>query len=128
MSTYLLAWFPMLFLAVVNGILREAFIKKRTDESTAHQISTVTLIFFLGCYIYYIIQRFPPLSFQQAVLVSLIWMVLTLLFEFGMGLFRGLRCSAMLADYNLLKGRLWALVPLWILISPPLFFWVLPRQ
>jgi succinate dehydrogenase/fumarate reductase cytochrome b subunit len=50
-------------------------------------------------------------------------MLLTLLFEFSFGRYQGQSWNAMLAEYNLLKGKLWALVPLWILLAPLLFFY-----
>ena len=124
MITYFLAWFPMIVLAVLNGLFRESVIRKWASETTAHQLSTATLILLLGLYIYFILRRFPPVSVGQAFAIGLWWMVLTLIFEFGMGLFRGMSWPAMLADYNLLKGRLWVFVPVWILVSPAFISWL----
>jgi len=52
----------------------------------------------------------------------LFWLVLTLLFEFGFGRYRGNSWEKLFTDYNLLKGRLWILIPLWLAIAPYLFF------
>jgi len=119
---YILAWFPMLLLAVLNGALRDLGYKKHVGDLTAHQISTVTLIILFAFYIGYIIHRFPPSSSIQAILIGTIWVVLTLSFEFSFGRYRGNSWSALFADYNILKGRIWILIPLWILIAPYLFY------
>jgi hypothetical protein len=119
---YFLAWFPMLLLAIANGALREFIFKKYTGELTAHQLSTFSLLLLFAIYI-----RMPPVSANQAILVGLFWLVLTLLFEFGFGRFRGNSWETMFADYNLLKGRLWILIPVWIAIAPYVFFKLMNR-
>ncbi|MEW6447103.1 MAG: hypothetical protein AB1426_03305, partial [Bacillota bacterium] len=55
--------------------------------------------------------------------IGLIWLVLTVAFEFGFGHFvMGHSWSRLLHDYNLLKGRLWVLVLLWVAIAPYVFY------
>jgi hypothetical protein len=44
---------------------------------------------------------------------------MTLAFELGFGRFvEHLSWSTMLADYDVTSGRIWALVPLWLLVGP----------
>lgn len=127
MLPYLLAWFPMLLMAVVNGLLREFIFKKFTGDLAAHQLSTITLLLFFALYCWILLARFPPSSVLQALVVGALWVCLTLTFEFGFGLYRGNSWNVLLADYNLLKGRLWVLVPIWLL-SAPLFFYLLHQK
>lgn len=89
MTKYLLFWFPMLLIAVVNGMLREFVLKKYMAGLQAHQFSTLTLIVLVAFYIGFIVRRFPPVSSGQALLIGVIWMIMTLAFEFGFGLYRG---------------------------------------
>ncbi len=119
---YLLAWFPMLLLAIGNGALREFILKKYVGELTAHQLSTFSLLILFTIYIGLVIKFIPPASANQALLVGSFWLALTLLFEFGFGRYRGSSWSTLLEDYNLLKGRLWILIPLWVALAPYLFF------
>jgi len=119
---YFLAWFPMLLLAIANGALRDLVYKKYLGELAAHQVSTLSLIIFFAVYIGFIIKWIPPASANQAMLVGLLWLVLTLAFEFGFGRYRGNSWEKMFADYNLLKGRVWILLPAWVAIAPWLFF------
>ena len=122
MLKYFLLWFSMLLIAITNGALRDLWYKKYTGELTAHQISTVTLIIFFALYIGYIIQRFPPSSSTQAVFIGIIWMIMTLVFEFGFGRLRGNSWQALLKDYNLSAGRIWIFIPVWLVIAPYIFY------
>ncbi len=122
MFKYFLAWFPMLLLAILNGTLREFVFKKYVSDLAAHQLSTVVLIILFAFYIGSTIYRFPPASSTQSILIGLMWVVLTLCFEFGFGRARGNSWFALLADYNVLKGRIWILIPVWVLIAPYIFY------
>ncbi len=122
MFKYLIAWFPMLILAILNGIFREGVIKNYVDDFAAHQLSTFTLLILFSIYIWLVISRFPPASSQQALLTGLLWLVLTLGFEFGFGRYRGNSWDMLLGEYNLLEGKLWVLIPLWVAIAPYLFY------
>jgi hypothetical protein len=51
--------------------------------------------------------------------VGLLWLVLTVAFEFLLGHYvSGATWETQLADYNLLRGRLWPLVLLTTLLAP----------
>jgi hypothetical protein len=82
---YLLAWLPMMVIAVGNGTLRDLGYKKYVGELRAHQISTFTLIIFLGIYVKYFVSAVPPASGRQAIGMGLLWLTMTLCFEFGLG-------------------------------------------
>lgn len=122
MLTYILLWFPMLVIAIINGVIREFVFKKFLGDLAAHQLSTLSLILFFAIYIRFVIMRFPPPSASMALLIGLVWVLMTLCFEFGFGRFRGNSWDTLLQDYNLARGRLWVLIPLWVLVAPYLFF------
>jgi hypothetical protein len=119
---YLIAWFPMLLIAIANGAARDLIYKRYVGDLTAHQISTFSLILLFAIYTWYIVSRYPPASGTEAILAGLLWMILTLAFEFGFGRARGNSWDKLLADYNLLKGRLWVLIPIWVAIAPYIFY------
>lgn len=119
---YLLLWFPMLFIAILNGTLREFVFRKFTGELTAHQLSTITLLLFFSIYIHVVVTKIPPGSSFNALLIGLMWVILTLIFEFGFGRYRGNSWETLLHDYNLVKGRIWLLIPVWVAIAPYLFY------
>lgn len=128
MWKYLVAWVPMVAIAVLNGAVRDAWYAKRTSELRAHQLSTASLLLLLGAYIWFIIGLLPPGSGAEALAVGLVWLVLTLACEFLFGHFVARRAwSRILHDYNVLAGRIWLLVPMWVAIAPYAFL-TLQRQ
>ncbi len=122
MLTYFLCWFPMLLIAIANGSARDLWYKQYLGELRAHQLSTVSFLIVLAIYIAFIIKKFPPPSGLWAMGIGLFWVMLTLLFEFGFGLLRGNSFNDLLGDYNIFKGRLWILIPAWLLLAPYLFY------
>lgn len=122
MLKYFLCWFPMLLLAIINGTARDLWYKKYVGEITAHQISTVSLILLFGFYIWLVMKKYPAKSGTQAIYVGLFWLTLTLAFEFGFGLMRGRTLTQLLGEYDIMKGRIWILIPVWVILAPYLFF------
>jgi hypothetical protein len=123
MWRYAVAWLPMIGIAIANGALREWWLLPRYGDDRAHQISTLLLLALFTLYIGPVMRAWPPRSASQAWAVGGMWLVLTLAFEFSLGLYGGLTGPEMLYDYNLFAGRLWILVPLWLALAP----WVLSR-
>jgi len=119
----ILFWIPMIFIAILNGIIRNYGYQKYTGELTAHQISTVTAIILLGFYIWLIIPFLKLQSANQAIAVGFIWLGLTIAFEFIFGHFVvGHPWDKLFADYKIWEGRLWILVLIWTTIAPYLMF------
>jgi hypothetical protein len=123
MIRYVLAWIPMLVIAVANGVLRQVTFAKVMPELRAHQLSTLIGSVLLGAFIWLVIRAWPPSSGGQALLIGLVWMLLTVAFEFFMGLVLAHRpLSQVLHDYNLLAGRVWVLLLIWLAAAPWVFF------
>ncbi|GAB4092532.1 hypothetical protein [Flaviaesturariibacter terrae] len=127
MFRYLLLWFPLLLIAILNGTLRDLGYRRVLGELRAQQLSTLTLLLLLALYIGFVLRRYPPASAAQALGIGVLWLLATLAFEFGFGRWRGHSWSDLLADYNLLRGRLWLLVPLWVAIAPFFYFRLMQR-
>ncbi len=121
-ATYLATWFVMLLISIANGAVRDFTYGKHMSELAAHQLSTVTSIFLLGITIWGIVRLFPPSSRQEAICIGLSWMVLTIVFEFLFFHFIGGHSwEQLLANYNILKGRVWILVLAWVAAAPYVF-------
>jgi len=120
---YVLLWVPMLVIAVANGALRQATFAKSMSELRAHQLSTLIGSVLIGAFVWFVIRIWPPLSGAQALRIGLVWLLLTVAFEFFMGLVLARRPMAqVLLDYNLLAGRVWVLFLLWLTAAPWVFF------
>lgn len=126
---YVLAWIPMMAIGIINGTLRVVTYGKVLNELRAHQVSTITGVFLLGIYIWLILSFWTPTSLSQALLIGILWLGLTVTFEFLFGHYiAGHSWSQLLRDYNLFAGRIWLLVLIWITIAPPLFYRFLTRS
>lgn len=123
MIRHLLYWFVLMAIGVANGILRGATYGTLMPDLAAHQLSTVTGIIFTGLAVWLLWIYRPLESARKAWIVGGVWFLLTILFEFGFGHFIvGHSWQHLLADYNILEGRVWALFLAWILIMPYFFF------
>jgi len=116
----LATWFLFMILAIANAVIREAVYTSFLDELRAHQLSTFTLmiIFFIGTFL---VLRFTGLKLtdQQTFLMGTIWVIMTISFEFLAGHYAfGNSWEKLVADYNILKGRIWILIPITTFVSP----------
>ena len=119
---HLLAWIPMIFLAILNGGLRDFTYGQAVSQDLAHQISTITLILVFAVYVWFLGRIWPLASLRQAALVGTVWLILTVAFEFAIGHFiSGLSWDEMFRAYDLLSGNLWMLVPLSVGLLPTVF-------
>jgi hypothetical protein len=123
MWKYLTAWFVMLLVSVANGAIRDFTYGNHMDELTAHQLSTVSSVLLLGFVIWRFVRLYPPSSGQEAISIGLLWVALTVAFEFLFFHYVGGHSwSELLANYNVLKGRVWVFVLAWVAIAPYVFF------
>lgn len=122
MSKYLAAWIAMLVVSIANGVMREFTYGRHMSELAAHQLSTATSVLLLGVVIWVFGRRHPPASARHALAIGLGWAALTVAFEFLFFHFVGGHSwSELLANYNVLEGRVWVLVVLWIAVAPLAF-------
>ena len=123
MWRYALAWVGMLVLAIANGALRQATFGRVLPELRAHQLSTLIGSVLMGAFMWVVLRWWPPASRREAIAIGLLWVSLTVAFEFFMGLvLLGRPVAQVLADYNVFAGRVWVLFLLWLTVAPWLFF------
>ena len=128
-ALYLGAWLPMVAIAIANGSLRQGWYGQFMGELTAHQLSTAIALVLFTAYIWVILRRWPPTGRRQALAIGLLWLTLTLAFEFLFGHYIADHSWArLLADYDLAAGRVWVLIPLWIGLAPLVFHQIRERQ
>ena len=123
MLTYFLFWFALLAVAIGNGALREQTFARSLPELRAHQLSTAIGAAAMGVLIWFIMLKWPPGSGREALLVGLLWLSLTVVFEFFMGIvLRKRPWAEVIGAYDLRHGRVWVLLLLWIAVAPWLFY------
>ena len=94
--------------------------KPAVGDLAAHQISSVIFIAVILS-VTFAILKFSHLELSdfEALLMGAIWFCLTITFEFAAGHYVfGNPWEKLLADYNILEGRIWSLVLLTILLAP----------
>jgi hypothetical protein len=120
---YFLLWFPMVIIAIINGTIRQLFFTNFSDELGSHQLSVISGITFFAIYIWFITGKWEIESALMAIKIGLMWLVMTVIFEFLFGHYvMGNSWEKLLHDYNLLEGRLWVVILIWTTISPSVFY------
>lgn len=117
---FLLVWFGFVPVAILNGIVRENFYGRMVGELLAHQISTViaSVAFILLAFVL-LRNEVIGLSKGRLMVMGLVWVVMTILFEFGFGHYVvGHSWDKLVMDYDLTKGRVWSLFLLSSWLTP----------
>lgn len=122
MLKYLIIWLGMPFIAILNATIREILFVKSLNEKAAHRLSVLTIIILLSVYLCFILNKYRFENLSQAMWTGIMWVVLTVGFEFSLGALRKRPLSELLSAYNIFSGDLWLLVPSFILIAPILFY------
>ena len=115
----LLVWCALLVLAVANGAVRETLITPRLGERAGHALSTLMLSAGILAVSWLTIGWLRPADPGGALALGGLWVALTLAFEFLAGHYAFKSpWSKLLADYNVLRGRIWILVVLTTGMAP----------
>lgn len=123
MKTKILFWIPLTVIAVLNGLFRTFVLTRFLEEQHARQISSLMMLVLLFWYTEFVYDKLAIRKASDAWTTGVIWLLLTVALEFCLGFFVSkLSLQAILADYNMLAGRLWPLVLLGALLAPYLYY------
>ncbi len=113
-------WFGFVALAALVSGVRTAVLLPALGEHRAHQAATVaTAALVLAATVLFV--RATRLRMGEAVRVGLLWLTMSIVAEFVLlHYWLGVAWSRLFADYDLRRGRLFALVLLTELVGPPL--------
>ena len=124
---YTIAWIGLAIIGIINGVIREVGYGKFLGELLAHQVSSVTGIILFGLFTWCLTLRWRMQSSGQAFTIGIIWLALTIAFEFLFGHYVMKHpWSRLFYDYNILEGRVWILVLVWITIAPYVIYRLRP--
>jgi len=122
---YLLGWIGLCAIAIANGVLREKTYGRTLGELRAHQLSTVLAIVVTTVAVYGLSRCFPLPTYALAWRVGGAWLLMTVVFEFVFGRVVAKHSwQRLLADYNLLAGRVWGVFLLWLFALPAIMHWL----
>ena len=114
----LLIWFCIIPAAILNGGFRNYILDKYLPTTIALALSGIILSGLILLITALLLPRARNLSKKDCIITGLIWMILTVCFEFYFGLSSGAGWHELLQAYNPLSGNLWILVVLSTLFAP----------
>ncbi len=122
-NIYFVAFFSWIFfipVPILNGLFREYFLKFYILPDTANLLSTVILSGLFFGYVFLILRKLIyKSSLSEILMIGLIWVCLTIIFEFSLGvLVEKQPVGRLLEDYDILKGRIWSLFLIMMLFTP----------
>jgi hypothetical protein len=126
---YLWTWFPGVLIAIGNGSIRQFWYRQFLGELPAHELSVASFTLLFGIYVWFVVQWLKLSSAGEALRLGVFWLVVTVVFEFVFGHFvMGHPWERLLHDYNVVEGRLWVLVLLWVTAAPVIFYLIQNRK
>ena len=115
----LIIWLCFIPVAILNGGLREYALVKAISEKWALLISGITLSVCIFLITWLLLPRITKaVTTQDCWLIGICWSVLTIAFEFIIGLAGGNTTAEILNAYDPATGNLWLLVLAITLLSP----------
>ena len=116
-------WVVFVFLAILNGLIRNSVYGPKIGEHKGHVVSSVVAVCYILVVTYFFVNAVKLfVTLTDLLLIGLLWVTITVLFEFGFGHYvLGHSWGHLLSDYNIMKGRFWSLVLLATFGTP--VFW-----
>jgi hypothetical protein len=111
-------WLGILLLAIANGAFREDFLTPELGQFTGLILSGILLsicIIFMAYFTLPWIGRTPARNY---VLIGILWLCFTLLFEFSFGLAQGRTWLQLSEAYMFRDGNIWSIVLLVTSVAP----------
>lgn len=106
----LLVWLCFIPVAILNGGLRQYVLDRCLGEVGANALSGVLLSLFILLISWLLLPRIVKYNRKESYQIGIVWMLLTIGFEFTFGLKNGIPFHELLSAYNPMSGNLWLLV------------------
>jgi len=114
----LLVWLLMMTIETIHGVLRSRFLVPVIGAVGASQIGVLIGSALILTIAILLIGWIHPTSERALLTIGVMWLVLTLTFEFGLGHALGRPWAALLADYDLTRGGLLSIGMVLLALSP----------
>jgi hypothetical protein len=114
-----LAWFLIMLLAIANGIAREALLEPALGPAIALPLSGILLALIILLASWLLVPWFGRARASAWIAIGLLWVVLTLLFEYLFGHFvAGMPWAEISRVFDVTSGNLFSLALLSAALSP----------
>jgi hypothetical protein len=112
-------WVLIMVFAVLNGALRQATLLPNMPAPAAFVLSGILLSLCIVVIAFMFVRRLGPVGTAGSVYVGLLWLLLTVAFEFGFGrLVLHKSWPTLLEPYTFKDANLWPLVLVVVLFAP----------
>lgn len=118
----LLVWLCFIPVAILNGGLRQYVLDRCLGEVGANTLSGVLLSLFILLISWLLLPRIIKYNRKECYQIGIVWMLLTIGFEFTFGLTSGISFQELLSAYNPMTGNLWLLVVVTTFGAPRLIY------
>lgn len=102
----LLVWLCFIPVAILNGGLRQYVLDRCLGEVGANTLSGVLLSLFILLISGLLLPRIIKYNQKESYQIGIVWMLLTIGFEFTFGLTSGISFQELLSAYNPMTGNL----------------------
>ena len=114
-------WLALAALAILNGLFRSLVMTPWIGDPAGHLISTALLCVAIFVVTWCTISWIGPSTRRGALLIGVLWVGMTIAFEFVAGHYLfGNSWEKLFTDYNVARGRVWSLVLVATLLAPRL--------
>jgi len=118
MKTAIRVWLVEILVSGFNYfVLMNMFYEPRWGSLVAHQIGMSTRIVYIFIFAYLVLQTVRTYQAMDLVQVGLLWLGLTLVFEWGGSLLTGRPVGEIIIGWNIFAGYMWPYVLLAYLFS-----------
>jgi hypothetical protein len=112
-------WLIFIIIESLNGTMRTLWLVPWLGDLLAHQVSFMTGSLLILAIATIFVRWLNISSFSQSIGIGVLWMLLTVVFEVGLGrLAFGYTWAQIVADYNLLEGRLMSIGLVLLVLAP----------
>jgi hypothetical protein len=112
-------WVILIAVEFVHGVLRAVFLVPVVGDSRARQIGVFTGSVLILCVAYLLVGWLRAENTKSLIIVGALWLVVTVVFEFGFGHFVfGRSWQDLGSDYNIAHGGFLAIGMLVLAFSP----------
>lgn len=111
-------WFCIIPLAILNGGFREYVLDNYFSQKVSLSISGIILIVLIYIIAKLLLHRIVVLTKNECYITGCIWMMLTIVFEFILGISNGISIYGLIRAYNPMTGNLWVFVVLSTFLAP----------
>lgn len=116
----LLTWFLIAIAESIHGTLRERFVAPVLGDLPARQLGVLIGSVIIFTIAWATVRRINARSLAEQFRVGLLWVALTVIFEFCLGAVLGYSQERMLSDYNMAAGGFMGPGLLFMLFAPAL--------